>query len=80
MERLESFGRAVLSAVDALDTAPDVPQAMQTGLLLAHKTMPAWALRLLVLRCCCRHCSPPPTVSRARAGGACKVGRWTRGR
>ncbi len=49
MERLEGFGRAVLSAVDALDTAPDVPQAMQTVLLLQHKTMPAWALRLLVL-------------------------------
>ncbi len=49
MERLELFGRAVLSAVDALDTSPDVPQAMQTSVLLAHKTMPEWALRLLVL-------------------------------
>jgi hypothetical protein len=49
MERLEVFGRAVLSAVDALDTAPDVPQSMQTGLLLRHKTIPAWALRLLLL-------------------------------
>ncbi len=49
MERLESYGRAVLSAVDALDTAPDVSQAMQSGLLLGRKTMPAWALRLLVL-------------------------------
>jgi hypothetical protein len=48
-ERLEGLGRAVLSAVDALDTAPDVPQAMQTSVLLAHKTLPAWALRLLVL-------------------------------
>jgi len=49
MERLEGFGRAVLSAVDALDTAPDVSQSMQTGLLLARKTMPSWVLRLLVL-------------------------------
>ena len=49
MERLEDFGRAVLSAVDALDTAPDIPHAMQTGLVMQRKTMPAWALRLLVL-------------------------------
>ncbi|MGD1057765.1 MAG: M28 family peptidase [Solirubrobacteraceae bacterium] len=49
MERLEGFGRAALSAVDALDTAPNVSPAMQTGLLLAHKTMPMWVLRLLVL-------------------------------
>jgi hypothetical protein len=48
-ERLEGLGRAVLSAVDALDTAPDVSQAMQTSVLLQHKTLPAWALRLLVL-------------------------------
>jgi Peptidase family M28 len=49
MERLEGFGRAVLDAVDALDTAPDVPQSMQTGLVLARKTIPAWVLPLLVL-------------------------------
>ena len=47
-ERLEGLGRGVLSAVDALDTAPDVPQAMQTGVLLQRKTMPEWALRLLL--------------------------------
>jgi hypothetical protein len=44
---LEGFGRAVLSAVDALDTGADVPAAMQTGLLIQRKTIPAWALRLL---------------------------------
>ena len=49
MGRLEGLGRAVLSAVDALDTAPDVAQTMQTGVLLQRKTLPAWALRLLVL-------------------------------
>jgi hypothetical protein len=49
MERLEGFGRAALSAVDALDAASTVSPAMQTGLLLAHKTMPMWVLRLLVL-------------------------------
>jgi len=45
---LEGLGRSVLSAVDALDTAPDVPSAMQTGLQLQRKTLPAWVLRLLV--------------------------------
>ncbi len=48
-ERLEVFGRGVLSAVDALDTAPDVTQSLETGLVLGRKTMPAWVLRLLVL-------------------------------
>jgi hypothetical protein len=48
-ERLEGFGRAVLSAVDALDAAPDISSSMQTGLVTQHKTIPAWALRLLVL-------------------------------
>jgi hypothetical protein len=45
---LEGFGRAVLSAVDALDTSADMPAAMQTGLLIQRKTIPAWALRLLL--------------------------------
>jgi Peptidase family M28 len=48
-EHLEGFGRAVLSSVDALDTAPTVSPAMQTGLLLTHKAMPMWVLRLLVI-------------------------------
>lgn len=47
-ERLEGLGRAVLKSVDALDVAPDVAQTMQTGLLLQRKTMPEWALRLLL--------------------------------
>jgi hypothetical protein len=46
-EHLESLGRAGLSAVDALDGAPDISRP-QTGLLLQHKTFPTWALRLLV--------------------------------
>jgi hypothetical protein len=49
LERLEGFGRASLSAVDALDTAPNVSTTMQTGLLLGRKTLPMWVLRLLVL-------------------------------
>lgn len=47
-ERLEGLGKAVLSAVDALDTAPNVSSAPQTGLVLARQIVPAWALRLLV--------------------------------
>jgi hypothetical protein len=49
MTRLEGVGRAVLSAIDALDTAPDISASMQTGLELEHKTLPMWALRLLVI-------------------------------
>jgi hypothetical protein len=45
---LESYGRAVLSAIDALDTGRDLPRAMETGLVIERKTIPAWALRLLV--------------------------------
>jgi hypothetical protein len=47
-ERLEGMGRAVLDTVDALDTAPDVSSAMQTGLVLQHKTLPLWAVQLLI--------------------------------
>jgi hypothetical protein len=45
---MEELGRGVLSAVDALDTAPDVTPTLQTGLLIQHQTLPAWAVRLLV--------------------------------
>jgi hypothetical protein len=47
-EHLEAFGRAALSAVDALDTAPDTSSALQTGVLVQRKTIPAWVVRLLV--------------------------------
>ncbi len=47
-ERLEGFGRAALSAVNALDAAPDISATMQTGVLVQRKAIPAWALRLLV--------------------------------
>jgi hypothetical protein len=47
-ERMEGFGRSVLSAVDALDVAPDIESAPQTGLVLARQIVPAWALRLLI--------------------------------
>jgi hypothetical protein len=76
MERLEGFGRAVLSAVDALDTAPDISPAMQTGLLLQRQILPEWALRLLVITLLL-----PPLI--AAADGLARlrrrrmpVGRW----
>jgi len=47
-ERLEGSGRAVLSTVDALDAAPDVSSTMETGVPLQRKTLPAWALRLVL--------------------------------
>jgi hypothetical protein len=47
-ERLEGFGRAVLSAVDALDTAPDIESTPQTGVVIGPKVLPEWALRLLL--------------------------------
>ena len=47
-ERLQGLGRAVLSSVDALDSAPDLPHAQQTGVLIERQVLPAWAVRLLV--------------------------------
>ena len=76
-ERLELLGRGTLSAIDALDTAPDVPAALQTGVSLQHKTVPEWALRLLLGTLLL-----PPLV--AGADGLARVrrrrqaaGRWT---
>jgi hypothetical protein len=46
--RLEGIGRSVLTAVDSLDSGPDIPSTMQTGLLIGRKIVPAWALRLLI--------------------------------
>jgi hypothetical protein len=48
-ERLQGFGRAVLSAVDSLDTASDISPAMQLSVLLQRQTLPAWAVRLLAI-------------------------------
>ena len=46
--RLEGLGRGVLSAVDALDISPDVSAQPEGGVQLQRKTMPEWALRLLL--------------------------------
>jgi hypothetical protein len=45
---LEGFGRAALTAVDALDTAPDIEAEKQTSVVLGRQALPEWALRLLV--------------------------------
>jgi hypothetical protein len=47
-ERLEGAGRAVLRPVVALDAAPDISSTMETGVQLQRKTLPAWALQLIV--------------------------------
>jgi Peptidase family M28 len=47
--RLQSFGRAALSAVYALDEGPEMPAATDTGVTFPSKTLPGWAVRLLAL-------------------------------
>jgi hypothetical protein len=47
-ERMEGLGRGTLSAIDALDIAPDLQSAPQRGLVLTHQIVPEWALRMLV--------------------------------
>jgi hypothetical protein len=48
-ERLEGYGRGVLSAVDALDIAPEISHTMQSGVPVQRKVLPAWAVRLVGL-------------------------------
>ena len=38
----------MLSAVDALDVAPDIAATPQTGVVIGRKVIPEWALRLLL--------------------------------
>jgi hypothetical protein len=47
-EKLEVFGRAALSAVDALDAAPPIEAAPQTGLVIGRQVLGEWVLRLLL--------------------------------
>jgi hypothetical protein len=47
--RLQNFGRAVLSAIYALDEGPDIARASAPRFMLGRKTLPAWAIRMLVL-------------------------------
>jgi hypothetical protein len=48
VRHMEGLGRGTLGAIDALDIAPDISSTPQTGLVLAHQIVPAWALRLLI--------------------------------
>jgi hypothetical protein len=48
-KRLEDFGRAVLSAVYALDEGSDIAQSFSASVPLGQKQFPQWAIRLLVL-------------------------------
>jgi len=48
-ERLGNFGRAVLQAVNALDADPSGAGAPVAAIQLQSKTLPAWAVRVLVI-------------------------------
>lgn len=48
VERMSAFGRAALRSVSALDAGPELP-ASAPYLLLEHKLLPAWPIRLLAL-------------------------------
>ena len=45
---LEALGSATLGAVGSLDAAADVQAAPQAGLGISRRTLPAWAMRVLV--------------------------------
>lgn len=47
--RMQSVGRAVLSAFYAIDHVGEMSDAQSTGLTIAGRTLPLWAVRLLVL-------------------------------
>ena len=53
-QRLQGLGRAVLSAVDALDVAPDVSAALQTNVVLPASACPNGRCSCSSSRCCCR--------------------------
>jgi hypothetical protein len=46
--QIDALGRSVLSAIDALDSAPQVP-APSAYLMFSGQEIPGWAIRLLVL-------------------------------
>lgn len=46
--RLEGLGNAVLGTLDALDAGPDISSGPQAVLLVSHKVIPGWAVRLFV--------------------------------
>ena len=49
LARMESFGRAVLRSVTALDAGPNIrPSSPRGDVVLKNQIVPAWAIRLLV--------------------------------
>ena len=46
--RLQSFGRAALLALNALDTGPDIQATSPTEILVGRLVLPTWPLRLLI--------------------------------
>ncbi len=49
LARMESFGRAVLRSVTALDAGPNIrPSSPRGDIVLKNQVVPAWAIRLLV--------------------------------
>ncbi|HEY7892833.1 MAG TPA: M28 family peptidase [Solirubrobacteraceae bacterium] len=48
-ERIDNFGRAVLNAIDAFDTAPDISSSSEATLAFHGELIPGWALRLLAI-------------------------------
>jgi hypothetical protein len=47
--RLQNFGKAVLSSIYALDEAPNIAPSFTARVSLGHKLLPGWAVRLLAL-------------------------------
>ncbi len=47
--RLQNFGKAVLSSIYALDEAPNIAPDFAARVSLGHKLLPGWAVRLLSL-------------------------------
>jgi hypothetical protein len=47
--RLQNFGKAVLSSIYALDEAPTIAPSFAARVSLGHKLLPGWAVRLLAL-------------------------------
>jgi hypothetical protein len=48
-QRMQNFGRAVLQAVNALDADPNSAGTPTASIQLQDKSVPAWAVRLLVI-------------------------------
>ena len=63
--RLQNFGKAVLSSIYALDEAPNIAPSFAARVSLGHKLLPGWAVRLLALALLL-----PPLLVGSRCAGA----------